>query len=183
MEKVGVFLAAGYEEIEALTVVDVLRRADIETDIIAITEEKEVTGAHGMVVKADKTLAATDFTQLNMIVLPGGGLGTKNLEACEKLTEQLDLFFRAGKDIAAICAAPSILGHRGMLQGKRACCYPDFESHLTGAAVVREEAVTDGHIITGRGMGCAIAFALAIVTHYQGKAAADSLAEKIIYSR
>lgn len=181
MSKAGVFFAAGYEEIEALTVVDLLRRVGIETDMISVTDQKEVEGAHGICVKMDKVLEEVDFDQLDLLVLPGGGEGTRNLEACGKLMEQLDLFFQKEKVIAALCAAPSILGHRGMLRGKRACSYPDFESHLEGAMVVREKAVRDGNLITGRGLGCAIPFALAIVEHVRGKEEADKLAAQIIY--
>ncbi len=183
MNKAGVFFGTGYEEIEALAVVDLLRRAEIETDMISITDAREVESAHGIWVKMDKTLQEVDFEQFDIIVLPGGGMGTANLEACPGLMEQVDIFYEKEKCIAAICAAPSILGHRGMLKGRKACSYPSFESHLEGAKVVQEAAIKDGHIITGRGMGCAIQFGLAIVAHFKGQAEADDLAEKIIFMR
>lgn len=182
MSKVGVFFAAGYEEIEALAVVDLLRRAEIETDMISITHAREVEGAHQICVKMDKTLEEVDFEQLDMIFLPGGGTGTENLKACGKLMEQVDAFYAQEKMLAAICAAPSILGHRGMLKGRKACSYPTFESHLEGAQVVKDAVVKDGHIITGRGMGCAILFGLAIVAHFKGQKAADDLSRAIIFS-
>ncbi len=181
MEKAGVFFGTGYEEIEALAVVDLLRRVEIETDMISITDAREVESAHGIWVKMDKTLNEVDFEQLDIIILPGGGTGTENLEASPQLMRQLDGFYEKGKCIAAICAAPSILGHRGMLKGRRACSYPTFEDHLEGAEVVQEAAVQDGHIITGRGMGCAIDFGLAIVKHFKGQEEADKLAEKIVF--
>lgn len=181
MSKIAVFFAEGYEEIEALTVVDLCRRAGIETVMVGVTDEKCVTGSHGIPVVMDIGLLDVDFDALDMIVLPGGMPGTKNLEACELLMEKVDAFYVAGKDVAAICAAPSILGHRGILNGKRACCYPGFEEHLTGAAVSENSVETDGNVITGRGMGCAIDFSLAIVEKYAGYENAKSLGRGIIY--
>ena len=181
MGKVCVFFGTGYEEIEALTVVDLLRRVGIEVETVSITGEENVESSHGISVKMDKLLADVDFDEVDMIVLPGGMPGTKNLEACEPLMKQLDAFYQAGKGISAICAAPSILGHRGMLKGKKACSFPTFESHLEGAEVTENPAETVDNIITGRGMGCAIDFGLAIVEKLQGKEQAAALAEKIVY--
>ena len=180
MGKVCVFFGTGYEEIEALTVVDLLRRAGIETEMVSITGEQTVEGSHKVAVKMDRLLEEVDFQEVDMIVLPGGP-GTKNLEACEPLMAQVDAFYQAGKYISAICAAPSILGHRGMLKGRKACSFPDFESHLEGAEVTKNPAQTADHIITGRGMGCAIDFGLAIIEKLQGKEQAAALAEKIVY--
>ena len=118
-----------------------------------------------------------------MIVLPGGMPGTKNLEKCAELMAQVDAFVREGKYVAAICAAPSILGHRGILQGRKACCYPEYEEELTGAEVTRNSVEIAGNVITSRGMGCAIDFSLAIVSVYKGQKAAEELAEKVVYSR
>ena len=182
MSKVAVFFGTGYEEIEALTVVDILRRAGIETEMVSITGEKAVTSSHQITVAMDKVLQEVDFEALDMIVLPGGMPGTKNLEACEPLMEQVDAFVTGGKMVAAICAAPSILGHRGFLKGKDACSYPSFESHLEGANVLKQPAVTDGNIITGRGMGAAVPFALAILEKLAGKEVAQKMAETIVYS-
>lgn len=181
MSKVCVFFAMGYEEIEALTVVDLLRRAGVDTQMVSITEELPVTGSHGITVQMDKLFEEVDFEDVDMIVLPGGMPGTKNLEEYEPLMKQLDSFNSRGKYIGAICAAPSILGHRGMLNGKRACSFPEFESHLTGAEVTENGSEICGHIITGRGMGCAIDFGLAIVEKLQGQEKAAELADKIVY--
>ncbi|MEG1847216.1 MAG: DJ-1/PfpI family protein [Lachnospiraceae bacterium] len=181
MSKVGVFLAAGFEEIEALTVVDLLRRAEIETDVISIEEELLVTGSHRISVKADMRLWEADFDQMDMLVLPGGMPGTKNLEACEPLMKQVELFHQQKKYISAICAAPRILGERGMLQDRRACSFPDAESYLSGAIVTKQEVEVSEHITTARGMGCSIPFALAIVSRLQGEAAAQTLAQKIVF--
>lgn len=182
MAKVCIFFGTGYEEIEALTVVDLLRRAGIDIDMVSITGERMVEGSHGIAVKMDKLYEEVDFAEVDMLVLPGGMPGTKNLEAFEPLMTQVDAFYAAGKNLAAICAAPSIFGHKGMLKGKRACAYPDFESHLEGAEVTKNPVETADNIITSRGMGCAIAFGLAIIEKLQGKEKAAELASAIIYS-
>ena len=109
--------------------------------------------------------------------------GTKNLEGCAPLMEQLDRFYADGKWVAAICAAPSIFGHRGYLEGREAVCYPSFEGELAGARVLSKKAVADGNVITGRGMGCAIAFGLTIVEKLVSREAADALAGSIVYER
>lgn len=181
MSKTAIFFATGYEEIEALTVVDILRRAGEEIVMVSVTDERRVTGSHGIEVTMDQTLSEVSFDETDVIVLPGGMPGTKNLEACEALMEQVDAFVKAGKTVAAICAAPSILGHRGHLKGKKACSFPDMESHLEGADVSREPAVIDGNIVTGRGMGVAIPFGLAVLEKLQGKEAAEEMAAKILY--
>lgn len=181
MSKSAIFFGTGYEEIEALTVVDILRRAGEEIEMVSITGERSVTSSHGVEVKMDRIFSEVDFDQLDVIVLPGGMPGTKNLEACEALMEQVDAFVKAEKIVAAICAAPSILGHRGHLQGRNACSFPSFEDHLDGAAVKKEPAVIDGNIITGRGMGAAVPFGLAILEKLQGKEAAEKMAETIVF--
>lgn len=181
MSKAAVFFGTGYEEIEALTVVDILRRAGVDTVMVSITEEKNVAGSHNIKVEMDAMIEEVDFAGLDVIVLPGGMPGTKNLEACEELMKQVDAFVAQDKLVAAICAAPSILGHRGLLQGRKACSYPTFESHLEGAEVLAQPAVIDGNIITGRGMGAAIPFGLAILEKLQGAEASNKMAETIVY--
>lgn len=181
MSKAAVFFGTGYEEIEALTVVDILRRASVETMMVSITEERSVTGSHSVPVTMDAVLSEVDFNSLDVLVLPGGMPGTKNLEACEALMKQVDAFMAQDKIVAAICAAPSILGHRGFLKGRKACSFPAFESHLEGAEVMDQPAVIDSNIVTGRGMGAAVPFALAILEKLQGKEAAEKMAENIMY--
>ena len=181
MSKTAIFFATGYEEIEALTVVDILRRAGEEIAMVSVTDERRVASSHGVEVTMDKVLSEVNFDETDVIVLPGGMPGTKNLEACAALMEQVDAFVQAGKTVAAVCAAPSILGHRGHLNGKKACSFPDMESQLEGAEVLREPAVIDGNIITGRGMGAAIPFGLAILEKLQGKEAAEAMGRKIVY--
>ena len=194
MAKIGVFFAEGYEEIEGLTVVDLCRRAGIEVETVSVYGKQEETGtdscaaymvcgSHGIDVKMDRTMDQVDFGQLDMIVLPGGLPGTTNLEASCELMAQLDAFYESGKYIAAICAAPSIFGHRGYLNGRKATCYPSFESHLTGAQTVTDPAVTDGNVITGRGMGCAIDFSMEIIKALISGECAKQIADAVIYTR
>lgn len=181
MSRAAVFFGTGYEEIEALTVVDILRRAGVETSMVSVTGERNVTGSHSIAVAMDAVLPEVDFGNLDVIVLPGGMPGTTNLETCEALMAQVDAFMEENKIVAAICAAPSILGHRGHLQGRRACSFPNFESHLEGAEVMEEPAVIDGNVVTGRGMGAAVPFALAVLEKLQGKETAEKMAENIMY--
>ncbi|MCR5753484.1 MAG: DJ-1/PfpI family protein [Acetatifactor sp.] len=181
MSKIAVFFAEGFEEIEALTVVDMCRRAEIEVCMVSVANDKSVCGSHGIRVDMDLPLQKVDFADLDMLVLPGGMPGTKNLEACDALMQQVDSFFENGKFVAAICAAPSIFGHRGIVNGKRACCYPGFESHMTGAQTSENPVEKDGNVITSRGMGTAIPFALAIIGELCGEEKADSLAKGIVY--
>ena len=182
MSKAAIFFGNGYEEIEALTVVDILRRAGISTDMVSITGEREVTGSHGITVHMDQLFEEVDFDSVDIIILPGGMPGTTNLEAYKPLMDKVDEFYQQDKYIAAICAAPSIFGHKGFLKGKKACSNPGFESHLEGADVKQEPAVIDGHIITSRGMGTAIPFGLAILGQLAGEDAVVQMKEKIVFS-
>ena len=158
--KVCVFLADGFEEIEGLTVVDVLRRAGIEVTMMSVTGSLSIRGSHDICVQADCLFDAKKAGEADMLVLPGGMPGTLTLKAHEGLNSLLKTFDSEKRNIAAICAAPSILGGLGMLRGKKACSYPSFEDKLDGAEVQQVPVVTDGHITTGRGMGAAIPFAL-----------------------
>ncbi len=183
MARIAVFFGEGYEEIEALTVVDMCRRAGIETQMVSITGAPCVTGSHGIKVEMNAQYEDVDFDSLDMIVLPGGMPGTKNLEAHAGLMTRVDAFYGAGRFLAAICAAPSIFGHRGILKGRRACCYPGFEKDLEGAQVDYDSVAVDGHVITARGMGCAIDFSLAIITVLCGAKEAQAKAEAVIYAK
>ncbi|MCM1539546.1 MAG: DJ-1/PfpI family protein [bacterium] len=182
---VFLFLADGFEMIEALTVVDLCRRAGIPIGTVSIMGKKEVKSSHNVVVTADLLYEEVDFASASMLILPGGKLGTEHLEAYEPLMERLDAWNEAGKDIAAICAAPSIFAHRGYLKGKDACSYPSFEEHLTagGARVSQNEVTVSGHIIMARGMGCSIPFGLAIVEHFAGKETAEKIKTSIVYEQ
>ena len=181
MSRIAIFFATGYEEIEALTVVDICRRCNIEIDMVSVAETDMVTGSHGISVKMDKMFSEVNFPEYDMLILPGGMPGTGNLEAHEGLMAQVDAFFESDKYVGAICAAPSVLGHRGILKGKNACCYPGFESHLEGANATTNPVEIAGNVITSRGMGTAIEFALAIVSICCGREKADEMAKTIIY--
>lgn len=178
--KVYVHLADGFEEIEALTVVDVLRRAEIDVQTVSVTGNKEVTGSHQIKVIADSLFEETDYSKADMIVLPGGMPGTLNLEKHEGLREKILEFQRAGKWLAAICAAPSVLGKLELLKGKTATCYPGFEKHLVGAEVCEDRVVVSGNVITSRGPGTAIYFALEIVRIIKGQETANKLKKGMI---
>ena len=181
MNKIALFLAAGFEEIEALTVVDLCRRAGIEVTVASVTDNKTVTGSHGISVLADVMFEEVDFEAQDMLVLPGGMPGTRNLEAHEGLMAQVDRFYESGKYIAAICAAPTVFGHRGILKGRKACCYPGMQNELLGADVVYDTVAVSDHVITSRGMGTAIDFALQIIACFCGKEKAEELAKAIVY--
>ncbi len=181
MEKVYVFLAEGFEEIEGLTVVDILRRAQVETRTVSIMGRAQVTGSHGIEVKADGVFEELDLTDGTLYVLPGGMPGTKYLGAHEGLAELLKRADREGKRIAAICAAPSVLGGLGLLQGRTAVCYPGFEDKLTGAEVTGNPVEVSGNVTTSRGMGTAIPFALSLVSQLKDPETADELGKGIIW--
>jgi len=180
-KQVCVFLADGFEEIEGLTVVDLLRRAGIEVTTVSITESKTIHGAHGIDVLADKLFEEADFEVQDMFVLPGGMPGTLNLGAHAGVKEELAKAFAAGKFIAAICAAPSVLGKYGFLIGKKATSYPGFEDKLVGSDRVSDAVVVDGNVITSRGMGTAIPFSLALIEQLLNAKTADKIGKAIIY--
>ena len=168
MKKVVVFLANGFEETEALGTVDILRRAQISVETISISTTKTVTGAHDITVIADKTFQETDFSDIDVLVLPGGMPGSKNLNEHEELKKLITKFNEEGKLIAAICAAPIVLGGLGILKDKRATCYPGFEAELIDANTTGENVVVDGNITTGRGPGLVFEFALRLVEQIAG---------------
>ncbi len=181
MKRVAVLLADGFEEIEGLTVVDILRRASIYVDTVSITEDYMVHGAHGINVQTEDLFHEVDFTEFDMIVLPGGMPGTTNLDMHAGVKRVVRDFAENGKYVAAICAAPSILGGLGLLKGKRAACYPSVEDKLSGAVIMKTPVVLDGNMITSRGMGTAIDFALKLTEVLTDKAKAEEIAASIIY--
>lgn len=181
MKKAAVLLADGFEEIEALTAVDLLRRARIYVDTISISDDYMVHGAHGINVQTEDLFEEVNFAEFDMIVLPGGMPGTKNLEEHNGVQRVVKDFHENGKYVGAICAAPGILGAMGLLKGKRAACYPSVEDRLSGAVIMRVPVVQDGNIITSRGMGTAIDFALKLVEVLTDKSKAEEIADSIIY--
>lgn len=182
MAQACIFLAPGYEEVEMLTVVDMLRRAGVEIDMVSITEQKEVTSSHNVTITADKLFGEVDFSSVQMLILPGGIPGTPNLRACDPLCEQLRTF--AGDEnkwLAAVCAAPTVLGELGILDGHQATCYPDFADEIICGQYIKKPVVGDGQIITSRGMGTCIDFAGEIIAALKDQQTADLIKTKIIY--
>lgn len=175
---VYVFLADGFEIIEALAPVDMLRRASIETKLVGVTGEM-VTSSCGIGVKADMTIDQFDFYDVQAVVLPGGMPGTTNLEACEKLQNILDNVQNVEGLICAICAAPSVLGHKGFLDGKEATCFPGFEESLEGATLSEKHVVTCDNIITARGAGVSVDFGLEIVKYLKGEEESERIKNAI----
>ncbi len=181
-KKLAVLLAEGFEEAEAVVPVDIAMRAGVEVIKISVSGEKEVKGAHGIVVMTDGDLADINLQETDMIMLPGGMPGTVNLEGSAKVKETVLAMHERGKYIAAICAAPRILGDLGLLAGKRATVYPGNEEHLKDAKYDPEaKAVTDGSIITARGMGCAVEFGSEIVSALVDAETARKVLDSIQY--
>ncbi len=181
-KKVCVFLADGFEEIEGLTVVDLLRRANIDVTTVSITKELIIHGAHKILVQADKLFEEIkEYDQYDMLVLPGGMPGTLHLREHEELGNLLKEFYAQKKWIAAICAAPIVFGKYGFLKGEKATSYPGFEKELVGADYVTEPVVISNRVITSRGMGTAISFSLALIEQLEGKEKAEEIGTAIIY--
>lgn len=181
MKKVAVLLADGFEEIEALTAVDLLRRARVYVDTVSITEEYVVHGSHGINVQTEDLFEEVNFAEFDMVVLPGGLPGTTNLNDHAGVKKVVKDFVENGKYVGAICAAPSILGGMGLLKGKHAISYPSFEDKLLGAVVTRNAVVQDNNIITSRGMGTSIDFALKLVEVMGGAEKAGEIGDSILY--
>lgn len=182
MSSVIVYFANGMEECEALITVDILRRCGIEVTTASVHDTKEITTSHNIKVEADAMAKDTDCLNYDMIMLPGGKGGTDNLKASPMVKEACRVMAETkGKYVAAICAAPSVLGQLGLLQGKRATCYPGFEDQLTGCEYTGEDVVICGNIITGKGMGVTIPFALQAASLLVGGETAEKVREQIMY--
>lgn len=169
MNKIFLFLADGFETVEALAPVDVMRRAGLDVVTVSIMGRKDVVSAQGVTVAADELFEALSFDDGDAFVLPGGGVGTDNLSAHEPLRALLKEAFAQGKLVAAICAAPMVLGRIGILQGKRATCYPGCEGDLFGAVYTASSVEEDGNIITGCGPGVSFDFGFSIVERFCGE--------------
>ncbi|MDO5402169.1 MAG: DJ-1/PfpI family protein [Eubacteriales bacterium] len=180
--KICTFLTDGFETVEALAVVDVCRRAGIETDLISITGKKEVKSAQNIMVNAEYTITEYQFDGTELLFLPGGPGHTHYLE-CGQLVELLKDYNDKGRRIAAICAAPSVLGKLGFLHGKKAMAFPGYEKDLAGAEVILkpEKTVTDGNITTSRGMGTSIDLGLELVRLLAGREEADRIGKAVQY--
>lgn len=181
MDTSYVFLADGFEEIEALSVVDVLRRAGMAVYTVSVMNDKRVSGAHGIVVEADTMLSDVDFENAEWLILPGGMPGATNLAECEELTNHLMAHNAAGKRIAAICAAPAVvLAPLGILDGKAATCYPGFESAFVNTEKRAEDVVLSKNVLTASGPARALDFALSIVTYELGMRKAEDVSEAML---
>lgn len=180
MNQVCIHLAPGFEEIEAVNTIDVIRRAGIKILIVSMTENLYVTGSHEITIKADILFTDVDYSRVNMIILPGGMPGSANLNTHEGLRKQIQEFFHKGKYLAAICAAPMVYGNLGLLESKEAVCYPGFEKYLKGANISDSLVIKSDNIITAKGPGAAIQFGLKIVEILIDKKTADELAMKMI---
>ncbi|MGN0505817.1 MAG: DJ-1 family glyoxalase III [Lachnospiraceae bacterium] len=181
MSKVYVFMADGTEEVEVLTVVDLLRRAGIQVTTVSVMEREEIMSSHKIGIRTDELFGVSDYADGDMVVLPGGMPGTTHLKEHEGLSRVLADYERNGRYLAAICAAPSVFGYYGMLDGKRAVCYPGFEEQLTGAVITDERVVRDGQFITSKGLGTAIDFSLELITLLAGKETAEKIAKGVQY--
>ncbi|MBU3839718.1 MAG: DJ-1/PfpI family protein [Candidatus Ruminococcus intestinipullorum] len=182
MKQVSVFLAEGFEEIEALTVTDLLRRAGINVQNVSVTGQRIVKGSHQIGVETDALFEEMDFTNMDMLVLPGGMPGTLNLQKHEGLETLLKQFYLDKKYLAAICAAPTVLGAWGFLENRKACCYPSMEEQLKAKEVIQnQEVVVDEMVITSRGLGTAIPFALKLIELLCGNEKAEEIGKSIVY--
>lgn len=177
---VNILLANGFEEVEALTPCDMLRRAEIEVNLVSAEKDIYVTGNHGICVKCDKML--DEISECEMVILPGGLPGVPNLMANKKVMELVTNQIESGKRVGAICAAPWILGELGLTEGKRTTCYPGFEEKLKGALSLNEKVVTDGLITTSKAAGTAMDFAFEIIKVLKDSAVADKVKNSIYFN-
>ena len=184
-KKAYIFLADGFEDIEGLTVVDLLRRAGIDIKTVSIKETTQIQTSHGITMLTDTTFAETDFADADMLVLPGGMPGTKYLAGYKPLTDLLTDFNNKGKKIAAICAAPSVFSGLGFLKDRKATSYPSFMEILSkdGAVTSEDSVVVDGNITTSRGLGTAVDFALSLISQLENEEKAKEIAESVVYTR
>ena len=176
MAHVLIFLTTGFEEIEALATMDILLRGGVNIKSVSLTDDRMVTGGHGISVMADDLFEKDGFTDAQMLILPGG---TVKINEHDGLKREILAFVRQGKPVAAICAAPMVFGVLGLLNGRQATCYPGYEKYLTGAHVVEAPVVVDGNITTGKAAGYTIEFALELLSQLKGKDVAEEVAKKI----
>ena len=176
-----VFLADGFEEIEGLTVVDILRRAGVETRTVSITERRLVTGSHQIPVTADSCIKETDFSEAELLVLPGGMPGTLNLKNHDGVRYVVKQYAKEGRYVGAICAAPTILKSLGVLEGRRATCYPGVEDEMEDVVLTETAVVVDENIITSQGVGTAIDFGLKLIEILDGEEKAKEIADSIVF--
>ena len=181
MSKIGIFMADGCEEIEGLTVVDVVRRAKMEIVMLSITGKKEVTSSHGVTFLADALAEETGYEDLDGIVLPGGMPGTLNLKNHDGVRYVVKQYAKEGRYVGAICAAPTILKSLGVLEGRRATCYPGVEDEMEDVVLTETAVVVDENIITSQGVGTAIDFGLKLIEILDGEEKAKEIADSIVF--
>ena len=180
-KKVYIFLADGFEDIEGLTVVDLMRRAQIDIKTVSIKDIRDITTSHGIHMQTDLVFKETDFSDADMLVIPGGMPGTKYLGEYQPLCDLLTDFYKQGKKVAAICAAPTVFAQIGFLHGKKATAYPSCMDGLGDAVRLEDNVVVDGNITTSRGLGTAIDFSLSLISQLLGQEKADQIAESVVY--
>lgn len=181
MAKVYEFLATGFEDIEALIPLDIMRRAGVDFKTVSITGDLYVESAHGVTMKADMLIEDADMSDADLIMLPGGLPGATNLNAHNGVKKAIIEQNARGKMIGAICAAPMVLGGIGLLQGRRATCYPGFEKYLEGAEYTHELCTVDGNITTGEGPAAALPYAYTLLAALTDRQTADQVAEGMMY--
>lgn len=181
MKKAYLFFATGFEEVEALTVVDILRRGGVDCKTVSVTGDYDVTSSHAVTVRADLLFEEQGLEDGDMLILPGGIPGTPNLKAHAGLDKLIRQYHEAGKYLAAVCAAPTVYGEKGLLQGRKATCFPGMESGLVGAEHREDKVVCDGQFITSRGMGTCIDFGLTLLAKLTDEANAQTIGQKIVY--
>lgn len=181
MKKAYLFFATGFEEVEALTVVDILRRGGVDCKTVSVTGDYDVTSSHAVTVRADLLFEEQSLEDGDMLILPGGIPGTPNLKAHAGLDKLIRQYYEAGKYLAAVCAAPTVYGEKGLLQGRKATCFPGMESGLVGAEHREDKVVCDGQFITSRGMGTCIDFGLTLLAKLTDEANAQTIGKKIVY--
>lgn len=175
------FLADGFEDVEAIAVIDICRRASLPVTTVSIMPTEVVESAHGVKIVADSKLADNDYSAADMLFLPGGMPGAQHLNDSTELREIIFAHYNAGKPLAAICAAPMVYGNLGLLEGKKATCYPGFEQFLTGADYTAAITEQDGLFLTGKGPAAALQLGYDIVRHFCGDDVADSLRSGMMY--
>ena len=182
MKKAYLFFATGFEEVEALTVVDILRRGGVDCKTVSIMGDYDVTSSHNVTIRADLVFEHQNLSDGDMLIMPGGIPGTPNLRACDTLCQQLQQFAKEEKWVAAVCAAPTVLGELGILKDHQATCYPSFADQLICGQYVKKPVVCDGKVITSRGMGTCIEFAAEIITALKDAETAEHVKTAIIYN-
>ena len=183
MSKVAILIADGCEECEALIQVDMLRRAGIDIDMVSISDSKQVTSARNITFTCDRLMRDFDADAYDGVILPGGMPGTTHLKEDPKVISLVKKYNSEKKLVAAICAAPTVLGAAGILKGKNATGYPGCEDGLTGAVLKTDQVVRDGNIITSRGLGTALPFAGALIEYFTDQATAKKLLSSVVYNK